>query len=117
MKKVITTALMSVSTFGILASTAFAQVTFPTTLGSTFGLTTKTLKESLISIVNYLLGFLGILAIAIILGGGFKWMTSGGDDGKVSSARNMIIAGIIGLAIVLAAFAIVRFVVNTVGTS
>ena len=114
MKKLISIALVSVFAFSMMSTVAFAQVDVSAELGATFGLGTQSLKGSLTNIVNALLAFLGILAVAVVLVGGFKWMTSGGSEEKVTSARQMIVAGIIGLAIVLAAFAIVKFVVDAV---
>lgn len=62
------------------------------------------------SIVKYLMTFLGIIAVVVILLGGFKWMTAAGNEDKVGEAKKLIIAGIIGLIIILAAYAIVTFV-------
>ena len=64
-------------------------------------------------IVRIILGFLGIVAVIIILLGGFKWMTAGGNEDKVSEARKLIVSGIIGLVIILAAFGIAQFVINS----
>ena len=58
------------------------------------------------------LSLLGIIAVVIILAGGFKWMTAGGNEDKVGEARKMIFSGIIGLAIILSAWAIALFVLN-----
>jgi hypothetical protein len=114
MKKITSIALVSLFAFSMMTSAAFAQISIPSTVGGTFGLGTQDLYSTLTGIVNVLLGFLGVLAIIVILVGGFKWMTSGGNEEKVAGARQMIVAGIIGLAIILAAFAIVQFVVNNV---
>ncbi len=69
------------------------------------------LIKKITAIINVLLGLLGIIAVVIILVGGFKWMTAGGNEDKVGEARKMIFAGIIGLAIILSAFAIAKFVI------
>lgn len=66
-----------------------------------------------INIINIVLGCLGIIFLIIILYGGFKWMMSGGNEDSISSARKIIVAGIIGLAIILAAYAIANFVINS----
>jgi hypothetical protein len=63
-------------------------------------------------IINVSLGFLGIIAVAIVLLGGFKYMVSGGQEEKTKDARNLIVSGIIGLAIILSAWAITGFVIN-----
>ena len=69
------------------------------------------------SIINVALGLLGIVAVVIILIGGFKWMTGGGNEDKVAEARKLIFAGIIGLAIILSAWAIAKFVIESLQTA
>ncbi|OGY44506.1 MAG: hypothetical protein A2729_01595 [Candidatus Buchananbacteria bacterium RIFCSPHIGHO2_01_FULL_39_14] len=80
--------------------------------GTFTGLGTKDLREGVMTIVNVLLGFLGILSIIIILWGGFRWLTSGGNEEKVGEAKKIITAGIIGLVIIFTAYAIATFVVQ-----
>ena len=84
-------------------------------VGST-GLGTADPKIAIINLIRFLMGFLGIIAVAIILLGGFKWMTAQGADDKVKAAKKLITAGLTGLVIVLAAFLIANFVISTVGT-
>src|SRR3989339_534745 len=64
------------------------------------------------AVINIMLGFLGIIAVLIILLGGFKWMTAAGDEGKVDEAKKLIGAGVIGLVVILSAFAIAQFVIS-----
>jgi len=78
---------------------------------------TRPLRETIAGVVNIVLGFLGILATLIILLGGFKWMTSQGNSDKVDEAKKMIGAGIIGLVIVLVAYAVARFVLASVANN
>ncbi len=66
------------------------------------------------NIIALIFGFLGILAVLIILWGGFTWMTSAGDETKVEKAKKMIIAGVVGLVIILLAWVIVRFVFTSI---
>ena len=63
-------------------------------------------------VIKIVISFLGIIAVVIILIGGFKWMTAGGNDEKVTEARKLIIAGVTGLVIILAAWGIATFVLN-----
>ena len=94
---------------------AFAQVETGGTLGTTFNLGTGTdVKSAIVNIVKFLLTFLGLIAVVIILYGGFQWMTSAGNEEQVTSARSTLTAGLIGLIIILAAFAVTQFVINTV---
>lgn len=69
-------------------------------------------RDMTVTIVKYLITFLGIIAVIIILYGGFIWMTAAGNDDRVKKAKDIIIAGIIGLIIVISAFAIVTFVIS-----
>lgn len=69
------------------------------------------------NIINVALGFLGIIAVIIVLVGGFKYMIAGGDETKTKDARNWIISGIIGLAIILAGWAITSFVIGQLITA
>ncbi|MBI3290731.1 hypothetical protein HYZ76_00445 [Candidatus Falkowbacteria bacterium] len=81
--------------------------------GTFTGLGTKDLREGVMAIINVLLGFLGIIAIIIILYGGFVWLMSGGSEEKVSQAKKIISAGIIGLIIIFVSFAIASFVIES----
>ncbi|MEI7741659.1 MAG: hypothetical protein WCJ29_04090 [bacterium] len=81
--------------------------------GKQTGLGNKPLIETISSLINVALGFLGILSVIIMLWGGFSWMTSGGEDKKVTAAKQRIIQGIIGLVIILSSWAIASFVITT----
>ena len=54
----------------------------------------------------------GAISIIMIIYGGFRYITSGGDSGKVGSAKNTLIYAIIGLIIVALAQLLVRFVLS-----
>lgn len=56
----------------------------------------------------------GYLAIAFFAWGGFTYLTSQGDPGKLAAAKNTILNSIIGLVIVLSATAIIEFVQNSI---
>lgn len=70
------------------------------------------LQRTVFTIINYLLGFLGIVFIALIIYGGLVWMTSLGNDQKIEQARKILGNAAIGLAIVLASYAVTLFVFN-----
>lgn len=77
----------------------------------------RDIRDTIASIINVALGLLGIVAVVIILLGGFKWMISQGEEEKVKQAKNLIIQGIIGLVIILSAWAIAQFVVGSLITA
>lgn len=71
-------------------------------------------RRVIAEVIRIILGFLGILAVIIVLYAGFKWMLSGGNEEKISEAKKMLIAGAIGLVIILCAYAIANFVINQI---
>jgi len=52
----------------------------------------------------------GLLVFIFLVWGGIEWLTSGGDKGKVEAARNRIVSALVGLAIIAAAWALVRII-------
>jgi Zn-dependent protease with chaperone function len=81
------------------------------------GLTSTDIRETAARIINVALGLLGIIAVIIILIGGFKWMTAGGNEEKVGEAKKLITAGIIGLVVIITAYAIAAFVISSLITA
>lgn len=61
-------------------------------------------------IIRIVLELLGIIALAIIIYAGFKWMTAAGDESKVEDAKKQLVNGLIGLVIILVAYSIATFV-------
>ena len=115
MKKIIAGLLLFMPTI-VMPMTALAQEDdiFGVNDLNNSGLGTADIKTTVQKILNVILGFLGIIATLIILLGGFKWMTSQGNTDKVDEAKKLIGAGVVGLIIILAAYAIVKFVLTEV---
>ncbi|MCK5212215.1 hypothetical protein KAJ89_05940 [Candidatus Parcubacteria bacterium] len=63
-------------------------------------------------IISAFLGLLAIIFIILIIIGGYGWMMAGGDEGKVTAAKERIRQAIIGLIITVSAYAITYFVFN-----
>jgi vacuolar-type H+-ATPase subunit I/STV1 len=64
------------------------------------------------NIINIFSVVVGIVAVIMIIVGGFRYITSGGDSGNVTGAKNTILYAIVGLVIVALAQFIVKFVLN-----
>ncbi|OGD86532.1 hypothetical protein A2870_01890 [Candidatus Curtissbacteria bacterium RIFCSPHIGHO2_01_FULL_41_11] len=62
------------------------------------------------TIIQFILVVAFVLAFVMLLIGGIRWITAGGDEKAVGSARNMITAALIGLVIVLVAYALIKLV-------
>lgn len=73
-----------------------------------------TFAQTLGSIVQVALSFVGIIFLTLMVYAGFLWMTAKGDESKVDKAKEIIKAAIIGLVITLGAYSITAFVVPRV---
>lgn len=83
-------------------------------VGASAGITTsRGLPDILGSIINVVLGFLGVVFLVLLLYAGFLWMTAQGEEKTVEKAKGIIKQAIIGLIIVVAAFAISNFVLGS----
>lgn len=60
-------------------------------------------------IIRAILSFLGVIFLVLMIYGGYTWMTARGNDQQVSKARSIVINSIIGLIIIMAAWAITYF--------
>jgi len=113
--KLTTRTALVLGTLAVLALplAAHAQFTIDTGIGDTLSLGTADLQETVINIVQWILGLLSLVAVIMIIIGGVNWMTAGGNEEKVEKAKKIISAAVIGLIIVLLAWAIIIFVGNT----
>ena len=94
-----------------------ANEILPTEIGTNIGTGTTDIRITIARIIRTAMSLLGIIAVLIILYGGFKWMTAAGSDEAVGDAKKIITAGIIGLVIILTAYAIASFVINSLVTA
>jgi magnesium-transporting ATPase (P-type) len=78
---------------------------------------TERINNLIRTIVNLLSAVVGIVAVIMIIFGGLRYITSGGNDSSVSGAKNTILYAIIGLIIVALAQVLVRFTLNKVTNS
>lgn len=69
------------------------------------------------TVVNLLSAVVGIVAVIMIIVGGFRYVTSGGNDTSVTAAKNTILYAIIGLIVVALAQIIVRFTLSKLTNS
>ena len=104
---------MFTSMGNLLAQTALTIA--PT--GNFAPLTTITIPGILSALVIGVLVIAAILFFFMLVIGGIRWITSGGDKGGTEAARNQITAALIGLVIVFAAWAIISLVGTLFGIS
>jgi len=85
--------------------------------GSYIGMSDADPRLILARLIHIALGFVGIVLLLMILSSGFAFMVSGGDEEKISSAKKTLVNAIIGVLIMLSAYSIVNFVLNTLTTA
>lgn len=120
----------TVATLGLVASIAVPAAVFAqgantlstndlgvNEIQSSIKLGSGDVRQTAAQIINVALGFLGIIAVVIVLLGGFKYMIAGGNEEKTTEAKKLIVSGIIGLAIILSAWAITSFVISRLVTA
>ena len=84
----------------------------------TLGLTKyETAGEIATPIFNAVLGLVGVISLAIMVYGGFRWMTSAGNEETIGEAKRTLIAGTIGLVVILISWSIVYFIINSINPS
>ena len=66
------------------------------------------------NVVNILLFIIGAVSVIMLIYGGIRYTTSGGNANSVTAAKNTIMYSIIGLVVAILAFAVVQFVVTQV---
>lgn len=76
---------------------------------------TSSVQTLIKNIINVLSAIGGIIAVIMVIIGGFKFVTSGGDSNASASARNTIIYALVGLVIIAFAQIIVQFVLQRIG--
>ncbi len=80
------------------------QSNVPTTLLGSGGVFT--------TIVNILLYIIAAIAVIMLIIGGIRYVTSGGNSAAVTGAKNTILYAVIGIIIAVLAYAIVNFVLG-----
>ncbi len=109
-------ATLSMLAPSLVLAQATPQIT-PNDLGIQYGAGTglgnKDIRVTIASIIRTAMSLLGIVAVVIVLIGGFKWMTAGGNEDQVGEAKSWIFSGVIGLAIILSAYALATYVINS----
>lgn len=115
-------ALALSTTFGTyltLASSAFAQTTVNACASGQFNplcsLTTSNFGKVVGTLIQLIFAIAVIVALFYLIWGGFKWLTSGGDKQAVTSAREHIVAAIIGLVIIFLSYFILNILLGFFG--
>ncbi|QQS59079.1 hypothetical protein IPN35_05850 [Candidatus Peregrinibacteria bacterium] len=69
-------------------------------------------REVILRVVNYFLGFVGLIAVIFVIFAGFLMLTAGGDEDQVGRGKTILIWAAIGIIVVLLSWALVKFVAD-----
>lgn len=96
----------------LLPAVAFAQLEgTPVPPGTAEG----DLATVILNLVNYVLAIVGVIALAYLVYGGFRYITSAGNEETVDEAKRIIFNAVIGIIVIGVAAALVNFVIRGVG--
>ena len=87
------------------------------TCASTTASGTTAINNIISTVINLFSVIVGVIAVIMIIYAGLRYITSGGDSAKITSAKNTIVYAIIGLIVVALAQFIVKFVLAKVTSS
>jgi hypothetical protein len=126
-----TKSIVKILTILLFFSLSFNFVLAADNLSNTFGDSLKntagkgagydTAKNNPMSIISTViktaLSFLGVIFLILMIYGGYLWMTASGNEQQVEKAKGMIKNALIGLIIVIAAYALSYFVISKLGAT
>jgi hypothetical protein len=96
----------------LLPASAYAQLQpLPSELNPGGG--TSDLPTLIGGLINAVLGVVGIVFVVLVVYAGVLYMTAQGEAGKVEKAKTMLTQAVIGIVIIVLAYAISNFVIST----
>jgi len=121
MKKLSTTQVVNIAAIVLvfvigLAPVAFAQFTQPSSAGT--GLPNDTsISGFIMKIINIALAVAGLIAVLFLIIGGFRYITSAGNEETAEQAKKIITNAIIGVVVIILSFVIVRVISNALANN
>ena len=74
----------------------------------------KSLMSNVNMLINVFASVMGFLAVGMIIYGGFTLLTAQGDPARIKRGKDVVLYSVIGLILVMLAYAIINFVMNNV---
>jgi hypothetical protein len=115
--KILFAAVLVVGLWFAKAHIAEAQVDLGLNFAEQIGLGAQDPRITIAKVIRIILGFLGIIAVCLLLYAGFLWMTARGNEEKIDKAKKILINATVGLTIILAAFGIASFILSQLITA
>ena len=74
-------------------------------------------RSLVLLVVNFFLGFLGLLAVIMIIYGGFLYISSAGEQEKIDSAKKILMYAVVGIVVIIISFALVNTLLGGLATT
>lgn len=107
--------LLLINSFGIGAAlaqtTAISPADRPAIIDFISGGQTG-IRGLVLTIVNFALTFLGLLAVIMVIYGGFLYVSSGGNEESVNKAKKILLYAVIGIVVIIVSFALVNTILG-----
>ena len=71
------------------------------------------LKDLVLTVIDYFLGFLGLLAVVMVIYGGVTYVSSAGNDEAVGKAKKIIMYALVGIVVILLSFVVVNAITDS----
>jgi len=121
-------AIFFVTVFAFLSNVSTAQAQSVADQNSTvnqglqvieqpLGLPSTDIRTIIANIIRAALGLLGIIVVVLMIYAGYLWMTAGGNEEQIAQAKKVLRNAVIGLVVILSAYAIVAFIFRMLGVS
>lgn len=111
--------LVPFGAFMLYANNAYAQgAAFfdnPQTGAAPSATAQGTLGQNITNIINFFLGLLGLIAVAMLIFAGVMMVTAGGDEQAIAKGKKIIMWAVVGIVIILLSYTIVTFVTTALG--
>jgi len=88
-----------------------------TTAFNDTGLSDKDPRVIIANLIKVVLGFLGTVAVVLVIYSGFLWMTAGGKPDNIKKAKEIMSAAVVGLIIILISYGITIFITSTLSSA
>ncbi|MFW0862088.1 MAG: pilin [Candidatus Komeilibacteria bacterium] len=72
--------------------------------GSAIDINSGSLGQYILAIYNYGIGLVAVLAVVMIMFGGYKWIFAAGNASSIGSAKSTIISALVGLVLALGSY-------------
>ncbi len=78
-----------------------------------WGQTTAPLPVIIGNIINIGLGLFGVVFLGLALWAGYNWMTAGGEEEKIETAKNTLKNAVLGMVLIMCSYALTTFIMDS----